>query len=703
MEQTVLPPMRSDLNLFRGPALADGAPTWTLHDPLSNKFFRLGEVEYGLLKFWHGQSPEKLIECLYQQMGFDIQPKKIKAMLHFLESNQLLRSSHKPQIDKLRNQFNSSGKRLFQQTFSHFFFFRIPLFHPEHFLKKTFPLMHKIYTKKFFYSVLFLGLTGLFLTLRQWSLFSSTLVNSLTSEYLYFYFLALVFAKLIHELGHAYTAHYYRCRVANMGIAFMVFWPVLYTETSESWKLSSRRARLHIGASGVLAELILALIATFLWSFFPEGGIRTSLIMLATVTWLSTLLINLNPFMRFDGYYLFSDLIEIPNLQTRAFALARWNLRELLFKYNNARPEHFDNDKHYLLLAYAYSTWLYRFILYLGIALLVYHFVFKLAGIILMAVEISVFIFLPIFREVKTWWQNRNKLHWNTHTLVTFLLFISLLLLSVIPWSGTIRAPAVLSAWQYSQIFSPDAAQVEELKVTLRQKVSKDEVLIILQSPDIEQALLLANKRIQSLEWEINQAGSNDITLRNSRVLQSELLTVMTERQGLHEKRQQLIIKAPFSGTVSHIVPGLSQGRWFSNKIPLLELISVEQATVDAYFREADIAYIEKTQNAEFIADNLSLPPLKLKLSVAETTAVEQLSNLHIASLFGGTIDVVKKQDSVYLPLESVYRWRFTVDDTAFPIQQELRGKVRIPGKKRSLLHRAWQMVLAVVIRESGF
>ena len=129
-----------------------------------------------------------------------------------------------------------------------------------------------------------------------------------------------------------------------------------------------------------MTELAIAAFASLLWSFLPEGALRSAAFLLATTTWLLTLGVNLNPFMRFDGYFLLSDLLEVGNLQQRSFALARWWLREQLFGFAEQPPELLPRSLRRGLVIYAFCTWLYRFFLFLGIALLVYMLFFATAS-----------------------------------------------------------------------------------------------------------------------------------------------------------------------------------------------------------------------------------------------------------------------------------------------------------------------------------
>jgi hypothetical protein len=107
--------------------------------------------------------------------------------------------------------------------------------------------------------------------------------------------------------------------------------------------------------------------------------------------------------MRFDGYFILSDFLEMPNLHERSFALARWRLREWLFDLGEEKPEHFGRRREIGLIAFAWAVWVYRLVVFLGIAVLVYHFFIKIIGVFLFMVEIIWFIALPIRHELQAW------------------------------------------------------------------------------------------------------------------------------------------------------------------------------------------------------------------------------------------------------------------------------------------------------------
>lgn len=219
------------------------------------------------------------------------------------------------QRDSYQYKTASQRQSLWQILLHQYLFFRIPLWRPDAFLNRAWPFLGRFGPGVLRYGIpLTLGL-GIFLVSRDWQRFLATFPHLFSLGGALAFGVALFFAKLCHEFGHAFMAKRAGCRVQSMGVAFMVLLPMFYTDVSDAWRVNDRRARLLIGAGGVLAELLLACIALLAWSLLPDGPARTAAFMLASATWITTLIINLNPFMRFDGYFLLSDLWAVDNLR----------------------------------------------------------------------------------------------------------------------------------------------------------------------------------------------------------------------------------------------------------------------------------------------------------------------------------------------------------------------------------------------------
>ena len=164
-----------------------------------------------------------------------------------------------------------ADKKSWLSTIMHsYLFFRIPLFRPDRFLRKSWWMVRPLFTRTAVWIYVLMGLAGLYLVSRQWEQFTGTFQYMLSWQGAAFYGASLVIVKSLHELGHAYMSVRYKLRVPTIGIAFMVLMPVLYTDTSGAWRLRSRRQRLMIDGAGIFVELALAAVATLLWVFLPD-------------------------------------------------------------------------------------------------------------------------------------------------------------------------------------------------------------------------------------------------------------------------------------------------------------------------------------------------------------------------------------------------------------------------------------------------
>lgn len=379
-----LPALRDELQLFEAARNHDGTPAWIIQDPVNNRFFRIGWLEFEMLVHWSGNDVATLIRAINESTPLNVTPADVRQMLSFLSDNQLLRLDRPADVANAAQQKARQRRSPVEWLVHNYLFFRVPLVRPQAALARLKPWLERVNMAWVALVVGLLTLAGLYLVSRQWDQFTHTLIDHFTWTGLLGYGVALLLAKTVHEMGHALVATRYGVRVAHMGVAFLVMFPMLYTDTGESWRLPSSRQRLAIASAGIGIELALAGVCTLLWSLTPDGALRNGVFFLATTSWVMTLAINASPFMRFDGYFILSDLLDMPNLHQRSGALARVWLRRVLLGWNDPWPEHQTPGRRRALIAFALTTWVYRLVVFLGIALMVYLFFFKALGIVLM-------------------------------------------------------------------------------------------------------------------------------------------------------------------------------------------------------------------------------------------------------------------------------------------------------------------------------
>jgi putative peptide zinc metalloprotease protein len=699
----VLPVLRKDIHMYNGPSAADGAPTWTLHDPTRNLFFRIGWTEFEILSRWGLKDSDAVISTVNRETSLHISQDNITALTEFLILNNLVITSGKSGMSLLEKQYAARNKQSAGILLQKYLFFRIPLFRPDRLLANALPWIQPIYTATFALIMLAGLLTGLFLTMRQWDSFASTFSYLYSPAGIAWLIAAVLLAKITHELGHAFTAKRYGLRIPTMGVAFLVFWPVLYTDTTEAWKLTERKQRLAISAAGISAEFIIAVIALLLWNVFPDGPARSAVFVIATTSWLITLFVNINPFVRFDGYYLLSDYLDIPNLQTRAFELARWKMLEWLFGLGDPRPGTVPEKFQRAVIIYAWMTWAYRLLLFTGIGLLVYHLLFKLAGIVLLAAVVSWFIIRPVYHEFYSWVAMRDRIHWNRHSVLSLLLLLGGLLWLVLPWNTQISAPAVARYASYYHVYPPGHGRIAEVRTTVGEQVGQDQAMFLLESPELEYQLAQTRRTIDVLRLQLARQATQASMIGSSGVLQSELDKALSKYNGFEERRRQLRISAPLSGTVVEMADALTPGRWVNEDLQLALVVNQEDLFIEAYFMEERVNQLEQGSSGRFYPDNHTQAVFDVTIEEISRSAMAILDEPFQASNYGGEIAVRPQPDGTLIPNHALYKVRLKPGDDIYTTDRILTGVVKVNGQPQSIIGRLWETVVAVVIRESGF
>jgi len=254
-QPTTVPVLRHELTVKPASHGHDGSPAWMIHDPVVNKFYRVSWLDYEILKRWPLLQIAQIVTAVNDQTTLTISEEDVIALLTFLQSNQLIKVTSANQVDQLIAQKNASQQNKLSWLLKHYLFIRIPLIKPQRLLAAILPLIPWVFSQTMAWVLMFITLLGVFLVSRQWDTFSATLIDQLSLSGMVSFSIALIFSKCLHELGHAITATRYGVRVGHMGIAPLVLFPMLYTATAESWKLTPRRQALHIAQAAISVAL----------------------------------------------------------------------------------------------------------------------------------------------------------------------------------------------------------------------------------------------------------------------------------------------------------------------------------------------------------------------------------------------------------------------------------------------------------------
>lgn len=669
--------LRDDLELIGGENFSSKLNKWIVHDPLRNTYTEIDEVSFEILCNWKPRARITFLIDALSDEGLEVTNDEILDFIRLAESLDWFVCETAEELASLRSRFVNNKKSLSHRIMHGYLFFKIPIVHPEPWIEKISQslsfLQHQFLSFMFFC----LTLWGVISVYEDWDNFISTFSGLLTINGYLTYGLCFVFLKILHECGHAITAKWRGVKIGSMGVAFLVMFPVLYTDTSDSWRLRNKSDRLSIVLAGLKVEIYLGVLALCVWSIVPPGEVKTICFVLATTAILSSIFTNLSPFMRFDGYFALSDFFNFPNLQPRSFELALWSIRKFIFGLNDRRPENKSNVVLVSLIFYAFAVWVYRFFLFAAIAYLVYSISFKVLGIFLFFVEIWFFILRPFLREmlkiVKRW---RNFSLTRTSGL-SFIIFSISVCFVFLPLNRTDSYPAVISN-SVLKIFSPQSGAVDR-SIKVVKSVRKGDVLVHIRPLDLDFKAKSLDIRISHIKNKIRLTA---VTGEFSKFhqYQEKLTSLKTELEELKKIEESLIIRSEFDGTW---VPNdsLVEGAFWNSDLPLGYLVESKNSDV--------ITFVEpdKFQKMIFNKDIYFISDLGDLISVGVFGGFQPISDdvLHyelLSTNHSGSLPTRNINDLSYLD-RPYYQLRFS---TEHKVSIQHRGYIFIPGKASNIL-----------------
>lgn len=696
-----LPRLHPLLKVYRAHDAAEGKPIWTLHDPLSNQYYRIGWAEFECLsRFSRAATGQELRALVENETTLRIDIMDVATLVSFLKSKGLLC------LDDQKVAFKEKPSVSWLKKILHgYLFFTIPLARPEAFLRRTLPYVRPLMTRGFIMTMLGLFIAAALMTVQRADEFFNTFTGMISWEGALTIAVTFFIVKLVHEMAHAYTAVRYGVPVPHMGVAFMVMYPMLYTEVTGSWRLPSRIQRLHIGMAGVTAELCLAAIALLAWNFLPYGGMGQAVAFsVVAISLVGSLLINLNPLMRFDGYYILSDYTGFDNLQARACAFARWTLRRILFDWPDDAPESLNVAQIRFLTCFGFALLTYRFFLFLGIAVLVYHVFFKPLGAILMAVEIIYFILLPILSELKIWWSRRSDVVSTRRGKIVTVAAVIILAFMFVPVSQTAALPAVIHSASVRSLYPPAPSYVAVLNVKEGQAVRAGDPLIHLESPELDNDLKLARKKLENYETIKRRGQTQTETAAQIISVDADIARLRAEIKDIEGRRRNLVVTAPFDGIIRDFNPLLQTGRFVSVRDLLFRIVDPSSMSVTGYGGETDIQHLKTGAPARFYSEGDARHVYTLRLGALDAANSANLPWPELASVYGGPIPAhADERGHVPVPLTTLYMAHFVVMDPAEDLPGHVEtGRVRVDLPPSSIFSSNINKLISMFRREIG-
>ena len=380
-----------------------------VQDPTANQFFRLSETAYRFVAMLDGRrSVAEAWRICNEQLG-DSAPTQGEAieLLGQLYASNLLAAELPPDAAGLLKRYQQRRLREVQGFLMNLLFVRIPLWDPDSFLERWVGVVGRVFSWYGLGVLVVLLAGGFYSVAGRWGQLADRAQGVLDPANLPLLYLTFLIVKVFHELGHAFACKRFGKiggaggEVHVLGVMFLVFTPFPYVDASSMWAFRDKWRRTVVGAAGMLVELAIASVAAMVWAGTAEGttlhAVTYNVMFIASV---SSLLFNGNPLLRYDGYYILSDLVEIPNLSQRSRDYLHYLVRKYAWSVRNPRNPANTRGERIWFVCYGICSTIYRIFISLRILLFVADKLFLLGAALAVAGAIS-FVFVPLGRFVR--------------------------------------------------------------------------------------------------------------------------------------------------------------------------------------------------------------------------------------------------------------------------------------------------------------
>lgn len=557
--------LRTRHDLVIQESIYQGELCWIVKDPLAMKYFRLRKPEYLVLEqLRESASYQGIKQALIQAFPeFTIRLEAVQQLIVSLHKFGLLVSNESGQSEPLIKRRNKELQQKALGLMSSLVSMRFPGWDPEKLLNWMYPKCRWIFSYWFTTIVITTCLGALLLVGANFNTFYSKLPDFqsfFAFDNLLFMGVILIATKSIHEFGHGLTCKHFGGECHEIGFMLLVMTPAMYCNTSDSWIMPNRWHRIAIGAAGIYVELFLAAVCTFIWWFTHPGWIHYTALNIMFLSSVSTVVFNANPLLRYDGYYMLSDLLEIPNMAQKAKQALISKLRVWCLGMKPVSPRMLP-ERHQLLFAiYSVGSFVYRWV----VMILIFWFVSEIfapygleaIGHVVIGISLFGMVVVPFYKMVKFFLfpgrlrEVKKFRFYSTITAVSlFLAFFCLY-----PFPHYVWAPFVIRPVAAQQLVLQESGRLSEQLVSPGSQVQQGQPLAIIKNETLElelKELQVESARLRSdlLAYEVSSNVQLSSASRISEI-RAQLETVEEQIELQQQKIEELIIRAERSGTI---------------------------------------------------------------------------------------------------------------------------------------------------------
>ncbi len=536
-----------------------GERWYVVRDPAGNQFHRLSDVAYQFVGLLDGtRTVGEAWELVGGQLADDAptQPEVIQILSQLYSAN-LIETNIAPDAQVLLRRQKKQRERKFQGRLMNLLFPRIPLWDPDKFLKIWMPLAAPFISRVGMVLWIFVVGAALLFILPNADKFANQTQDFLSNGTVEMWLLlgiTFLGTKFLHEMGHAFAVRRFGGECHEVGIMFLVLMPCPYVDASTAWGFSSKWRRIFVSAGGMIAEVFIAALAGIVW-FITIDNQQSALNQISYYTMLiagiSTILFNANPLLRYDGYYILSDWLEIPNLQQKSREYSLGLVKRYIFRVKTNQPLP-ATLKQKLWLAFYWSlSGIYRIFIGFAILFMVIYSLpepVQIVGYFLAAGAVTTFFIVPIFKLFK-YLTTEAELHRKRTRAWAFTLSVVavlVVLLAIVPFPSAVRAEAISEPLDRQLVGVMSPGRVTELSVEDGERVEEGQVIATLSNPQLQTDLKIAKLELQQAQAQLGGVRFSDRDL--AAIYRRQVEAAEARVESAQVRVDELVVRSPAAG-----------------------------------------------------------------------------------------------------------------------------------------------------------
>lgn len=569
---------------------SQGKPYYQLEDPLNSRFYRLGVREWKLARQLDGKRMLREVLLSVQDSEDVLSTKEAVMLVRWLMQVQLATIEG----DASHPIFEAAAQAKTPRQIVNPMFLRVPLFNPDALLTFCLPWLAWTLTPGAFVAWCLFCLFAASRVFMYWDRFCSSFSNILAPNNWFFLFLAWVLLKAVHEFYHGLICKKYGGVVPRCGLVFIMFSPIAFVDVTSSWRFRSKWPRIYTAAGGMYVEFFVASVAALIWVETDRPVLAQLCHNIITMASVSTLLFNANCLMRFDGYYILTDLIEVQNLYTTGQQYLRSLSRRYLLGLSVSNSLG-DSKRDWVIRVYAFASFVWRWMFYCGIILAAAA-MFRGAGIVLAVLGVFLWMLMPAVKFIKFFCygngsEQPDRRRFLIVTGTTALIVFGILQL---PWPGGVSAVGVVDFEPLAVHRVDSPGFVKAIHVRSGERVKPGQLLATLHNP--ETTLALAEIEL-SIEESIVRSRilHRDDDVVNYQVETKRRESLERQRDELAQRVDNLTIYASTEGRVIGRDLDTLVGQYLATGTTVMAIgdehkkhveLSVAQRDVDFFLRQ---------------------------------------------------------------------------------------------------------------------